>query len=164
LARKALDALRSTGRTLAVAESCSGGLICHLLTAVPGCSEVLLLGCVAYSNAAKTDVLGVESGLLDRYGAVSEPVAMAMATGVAAVGHADVGVATSGLAGPSGGTPDKPVGTVCFALADGDSRVTERLRFDGDRASIKLQAARWALERIRRHCDSQAGEREAVQL
>jgi nicotinamide-nucleotide amidase len=113
-----LQRLRERRRTLACAESCTGGLLLARLTDVPGSSDVLLGGVVAYANAAKTALLGVPEDLLAAHGAVSEPVAAAMAQGVRARLGADLGVATTGIAGPSGGSEAKPVGTVCFGIAD----------------------------------------------
>lgn len=111
--------LLAAGRTLALAESCTGGLAASRLVDVPGASSVFAGGVVAYGNAAKLELLGVPGELLQRHGAVSEPVAAAMAEGARARFHADLAVATTGIAGPGGGTPDKPVGTVCLALATG---------------------------------------------
>lgn len=113
-----LQRLRATGRTLALAESCTGGLVAKTLTDVAGSSDVVMGGVVAYSNASKTALLGVPAELVEAHGAVSEPVAAAMADGARARFGADVAVATTGIAGPGGGSPQKPVGTVCFGLAD----------------------------------------------
>lgn len=112
-----LDRLRQRGLRLALAESCTGGLLAARLTDVPGSSAVLCGGVVAYANEAKTRLLGVPEALLREHGAVSEPVAVAMANGARERFGADVTVATTGIAGPDGGSPQKPVGTVCFALA-----------------------------------------------
>ncbi len=112
-----LQRLRAAGRTLAIAESCTGGLIAARLTEVAGSSDVLMGGVVAYSNASKQALLGVSAELLAAHGAVSEPVAAAMAAGARSRLVADVGIATTGIAGPAGGTPQKPVGTVCCAIA-----------------------------------------------
>ena len=116
-----LQRLQRQGRTLALAESCTGGLLAARLTDVPGSSAVLRGGVVAYANEAKTSLLGVEPALLQQHGAVSEAVALAMANGARTRFAADVAVATTGIAGPGGGTAQKPVGTVCFALATADS-------------------------------------------
>ena len=116
-----LQRLQRQGRTLALAESCTGGLLAARLTDVPGSSAVLRGGVVAYANEAKTALLGVEPALLQQHGAVSEPVALAMANGARVHFASDVAVATTGIAGPGGGTAQKPVGTVCFALATADS-------------------------------------------
>jgi nicotinamide-nucleotide amidase len=145
------DLLRARGWTLALAESCTGGMIASRLTDVPGSSDYLLLGVVSYNNASKIDVLSVPADLIEVHGAVSEPVAIAMATGVRERAHAPVGVAVTGVAGPGGGTPRKPVGTVVTAVIgpDGIARVrTHRLR--GDRKQIKAWASVTALDQVRR--------------
>jgi nicotinamide-nucleotide amidase len=113
-----LARLHQRGQTLALAESCTGGLVAARLTDVAGASDVLRGGVVAYANAAKQELLGVPADLLAAHGAVSEPVAAAMASGARTRFGADVGIATTGIAGPAGGSPHKPVGTVCFAVAD----------------------------------------------
>ncbi len=143
-------ALVAAGWTLATAESCTGGLIGHLVTNVPGSSHYYRLGIVAYSNEAKVRLLGVPEEVIARYGAVSEPVVRAMAEGVRTLACADVGVSVSGIAGPSGGTPQKPVGTVWMAVAGpmGTRAVLRRLH--GDRASVKRAAAWHALDLVRR--------------
>lgn len=143
--------LRQTRTTLAVAESCTGGLISHLLTGVPGISEVFLEGVVTYSNASKIRRLGVPERLLERHGAVSAPVARAMALGVARTAGADLGLAVTGIAGPGGGSPAKPVG-LCF-LAVGE-RVERRL-FGGDRRMIQMRAAQTALDLLRRTLEAE---------
>jgi nicotinamide-nucleotide amidase len=112
-----VDGLRAAGLRLATAESCTGGLVAGLITEIAGSSDVLDRGFVTYSNAAKTDLLGVPAELLEVHGAVSEPVATAMAEGALSRSGADVAVAITGIAGPSGGSPSKPVGLVHFALA-----------------------------------------------
>ncbi|MEC8252598.1 MAG: competence/damage-inducible protein A [Planctomycetota bacterium] len=116
----ALRALAASGRTIAFAESCTGGLCAARLTDCPGSSAVLMGGVVAYSNAAKTAALGVPAALIEQHGAVSEQVAAAMAAGARDRFAAEVAIATTGIAGPAGGSEDKPVGTVCFGLADGN--------------------------------------------
>jgi PncC family amidohydrolase len=113
-----LQRLRERRQTLAVAESCTGGLLAKTLTDVAGSSDVVLGGAVAYSNASKTALLGVPAELVAAHGAVSEPVAAAMAQGARERLGADVAVATTGVAGPGGGTAQKPVGLVCFGIAD----------------------------------------------
>jgi nicotinamide-nucleotide amidase len=143
--------LRKKTKTLAVAESCSGGLISHRLTNVPGSSDYFLEGVVAYSNAAKADLLAVPLGLIERHGAVSLPVARAMARGIRKRARADIGLAVTGIAGPSGGSADKPVGLVFTALAwSGGTEVKEDL-FLGMREQVKFQAAQKALDMTRRH-------------
>lgn len=112
--------LQSRGQTIATAESCTGGSLAAAITSVPGCSSVMLGGVVAYHNSVKAQVLGVGEELLAEHGAVSEPVVRCMALGVSALTDADCAVATSGIAGPGGGTADKPVGTVWVALKVAD--------------------------------------------
>ncbi len=115
------------GLSLAVAESCTGGALAATITAEPGCSVYFKGGVVAYSNELKQDLLGVSEGLLEQYGAVSKPVVEAMAQGAQKLMHADVAMATSGIAGPEGATPDKPVGTVCIAIAYQDRLFSQQL-------------------------------------
>jgi nicotinamide-nucleotide amidase len=152
--------LTRQGKTLAVAESCTGGLISHRLTNIPGSSEYFLEGVVAYSNAAKVDLLGVEPNLIEAHGAVSLPVARAIATGIRRRARADIGLAVTGIAGPSGGTPDKPVGLVFIALAwPGGVEVRKNL-FPGKREQVKLQSAQKALDMVRRHLLQKAKARD----
>jgi nicotinamide-nucleotide amidase len=148
-ARAVVEALRARGWLLATAESCTGGGIAHAVTAIPGSSAVLDCGFVTYSNDAKTELLGVDAGLIGRHGAVSEAVALAMADGALRASRADVAVAVTGIAGPDGGTDAKPVGTVCFAWATLDgarSSVTHRL--DGGRAAVRAASVAIALDRL----------------
>jgi nicotinamide-nucleotide amidase len=143
--------LGERGVTVAVAESCTGGLIGHRITEVPGSSRYFLLGAVTYSNEAKRSVLGVRREVLRRYGAVSTETAEAMAEGVRRVAGADVGVATTGIAGPGGGSPSKPVGTVCVALAWSGGAWSKRYELGTrDRGWIKEVTAQIALDRLRR--------------
>ena len=135
------DKLRAGGGTLATAESCSGGLIAHRITNVPGSSSYFLGGMVTYSNEAKHALLGVEEGSLEKWGAVSEAVAREMAEGARARFGADYALAVTGIAGPTGGTPEKPVGLVYIGLAGPDETKVERRQFEGDRSSIKAQTA-----------------------
>lgn len=139
--------LLERGASVAVAESCTGGWVAQTLTAIAGSSAWFDRGFVTYSNAAKCDMLGVPETTLARHGAVSEATARAMAQG--ALGHslADWTLAITGIAGPSGGSPDKPVGTVCFAWAsrDGGCEAQTRL-FSGDRAAVREQSVRHALD------------------
>lgn len=144
-------ALRARKLTLALAESCTGGLIGAKLTSVPGSSEFLLLDAVVYANSAKEAVLGVHRSLLDAHGAVSAEVASAMAEGVRALSGADLAVSITGIAGPGGGTEDKPVGTVWFGVSGaGRKGHTFRRRLPGDRERVRELAAYVALEAIRR--------------
>jgi nicotinamide-nucleotide amidase len=149
LAALVLDACRHRGLTLAVAESCTGGLLGARLTAIPGSSDVVLGGVIAYANAVKTDVLGVDLAALERDGAVSESVVLGMAAGARRVTRADVGVAITGIAGPTGGTADKPVGTVWIATDVQGRTASRRLNLIGDRDEIRVRAAQSALALVR---------------
>ena len=140
-------ALRARQLTLATAESCTGGLIAHRLTSVAGSSAYFLGGIVAYSNDAKQRLLGVPLATLVAYGAVSEPTAREMAVGGLRNSAADIVLAVTGIAGPGGATPGKPVGTVCFGWAHRDGRVfSETRRLPGDRAAVRLATALHALQ------------------
>jgi nicotinamide-nucleotide amidase len=143
------DALRSRGWRLALAESCTGGLATSMLTDVAGSSEYVERAVVAYSNAAKVALLGVPGTLIHEHGAVSEPVARAMAEGIRERAAVDVGVGVTGIAGPGGGSEEKPVGTVCVAVA-ADATVVRTFRFPGDRQMVKTFAAVTALDLVRR--------------
>lgn len=140
--------MRAKGATLASAESCSGGLIAHRITNVPGSSAYYLGGVVSYSNTAKVALLGVSTDSLNIHGAVSETVAREMAEGVRTRFGADYAVACTGIAGPSGGTPEKPVGLVYIGAAGPRGTTVARYRFDGDRESIKQQTADQALRLV----------------
>lgn len=144
-------ALRERKMTLALAESCTGGLIAHRVTNVPGSSAYFLGGVGAYANRAKMKALGVRRETLEQHGAVSEETAGEMAAGVRALLGADVAVGTTGIAGPDGGTPDKPVGTVCFGLASSAGVETSRHLLWGTRDWVKLLASQIALDMVRRH-------------
>ncbi len=145
-ATAALAACRAAGLMAATAESCTGGLVAAALTAIAGSSDVVERGFVTYSNAAKTEMLGVAPDLLAAHGAVSEPVARAMAEGALARSNAQVAVAVTGIAGPGGGSAAKPVGLVHFACARcGVATVARREVFAGDRDAVRLQAAQTAL-------------------
>lgn len=144
--------LRAKGLTLAIAESCTGGLVGAMVTSVPGSSDYLLLDAVTYSNASKTQILGVNSDTLRAYGAVSEETCVAMAQGAQRISGADIAVAVTGIAGPSGGTDQKPVGTVYFAVArkdDADPKCWHR-RLHGDRERIRTLASYIALKLVAR--------------
>ncbi|HEY5622190.1 MAG TPA: CinA family protein [Gammaproteobacteria bacterium] len=138
-------ALVASGMTVACAESCTGGWIAKAITDVPGSSDWFGWGVVTYANAAKIGALGVAPELLAAHGAVSEPVVRAMAEGVLRVSGADVSVAVSGVAGPDGGTSEKPVGTVWIAWARGSGVTTINVQFDGDRESVRRQTVAAAL-------------------
>ena len=150
-AREVVEANRTAGRRLAVAESCTGGLVCAALTEIPGSSDVFEAGYVTYSNAAKITELKVSADVVDTFGSVSVATAWAMARGALAASDADVAVAITGIAGPGGGTPQKPVGTVVFARAergaDPAKIVADQKFFDEKtRSGVRLQAALCALE------------------
>lgn len=136
-----LERCRERGLMLAAAESCTGGLVMAAMTEVPGSSDVVERGFVTYSNEAKTELLGVDPLLIEAHGAVSEEVAVAMARGALARSHAHIAVAITGVAGPGGGSPAKPVGTVHFALAARDGEDLRRLRFFGDRGREQVRIA-----------------------
>lgn len=151
IAREVIEANRAAARRIVVAESCTGGLVAAALTAVPGSSDVFDAGFTCYSNEAKISVLGVPEELIDTFGAVSPAVGWAMAQGALDISGADVAVAVTGIAGPDGGTPQKPVGTVVFASSQKGARREDahsETRFLGDlgRAAIRVQAAGIALK------------------
>ena len=150
-------ALASPRRTLAAAESCTGGLFGAAVTDVPGASAYFLGGVVAYSNASKVRDLGVPQALIEARGAVSEDVAVAMAEGAAARFGADIGVGITGIAGPGGAVPGKPVGTVCVAVAAGDVRLSNRFLLPGDRDAVREQAVARALAAVLAVARSGAG-------
>ena len=143
------DALRARGLAITTAESCTGGLMAAACTAVAGSSDWFERGFVTYSNDAKTDMLGVEASLIARVGAVSGEVARAMAEGALCHSLADLAVAITGIAGPGGATPGKPVGTVWLAVARrGEPAMAELLQLRGDRSAIRAQTAAIALQRL----------------
>jgi nicotinamide-nucleotide amidase len=145
-----LDALRARGLLLATAESCTGGLIAAALTEIAGSSDVVDRGFVTYSNAAKAEMLGVPAEMIASHGAVSEPVARAMAEGALQRSNAAVTIAVTGIAGPGGGSAEKPVGTVWLGCAcRGDATVTECRVFPGDRSAIRTATVLRAFELIR---------------
>ena len=144
------ECLRSHGLTLAVAESCTGGLISHRLTQVPGSSSYLDRSLVCYSNQAKQDLLGVSPAILRRHGAVSAPVARAMARGIRKQSQAVFGLAVTGIAGPGGGSKQKPVGLVFVGLDWPGGTTVCKFYFHGDRPTIKMRASQAALDVLRR--------------
>ena len=147
-----LQQLRAQGLTVATAESCTGGLVASRLTDVPGSSEVFTHGFVTYANRAKVELLGVEENILQQYGAVSEEVARQMADGALRVSAADVAVAVTGIAGPGGGTPEKPVGTAWLALArKNHPTIAEKVFHLRDRNGFKKAVSQSVLDLIRRH-------------
>lgn len=143
--------LIETGTTLATAESCTGGLVGHLLTEVPGSSRCYLGGVVAYSNAAKQKFLGIPRKLLDTHGAVSPEVASAMAAGVRRLYSSDIGLGITGIAGPDGGTAEKPVGLVYIALAHPEGVISGQYNWPSSRSGTKLRSAKTALNLVRLH-------------
>ena len=150
LAAVVLDRCRTLHLTIAVAESCTGGLLGARLTSIPGSSDVVLGGVIAYANDVKRDLLDVDQKLLDAHGAVSEEVVRQMADGVRHRLRASLGIGITGVAGPGGGTPEKPVGTVWIALASEQGTRALQLRLIGDRDEIRRRATQSALELVRR--------------
>jgi nicotinamide-nucleotide amidase len=142
------EVLQRDGRLLATAESCTGGLIAAACTDLAGSSNWFERGFVTYSNAAKTELLGVDAAAIAQHGAVSEVVARAMAFGAVRRSQAQVSVAVTGVAGPGGGSPDKPVGTVWFGFSVDGKLMSETRRFDGDRAAVRSATVRHAIHRL----------------
>jgi nicotinamide-nucleotide amidase len=149
LAEQTGAALKARGLMLTTAESCTGGWVSEAVTMVPGSSDWFERGFVTYTYISKREMLGVKEATLGKHGAVSEEIVREMAEGALARSHAQVAVAVSGVAGPSGGTPDKPVGTVCFAwgMKDGKPR-SETKRFAGDREAVRRQSVEHALKGV----------------
>lgn len=142
------EKLQNQGLKLAIAESCTGGLIAAACTALSGSSNWFERGFVTYSNEAKTELLGVDAQQIAAHGAVSEVVARAMAFGAVRHSRAQLSVAVTGVAGPTGGSADKPVGTVWFGFSVNGQLSSERQRFDGDRAEVRAQTVAHALRRL----------------
>jgi nicotinamide-nucleotide amidase len=141
-----LVACTARGLKVATVESCTGGLLASVLTELPGSSAMFTHGFVTYANAAKAQMVGVSMALIEQHGAVSEPVARAMAEGGLSASGADIAIAITGVAGPGGGSAEKPVGTVHFTCAmRGGATMHAHLIFDGDRSAIRLAAAEHAL-------------------
>jgi len=141
--------LQEQGRTIATAESCTGGWVAKVLTDRPGSSAYVMAGLVTYSNSAKQALLGVSAEALEQHGAVSEPVVRQMVAGAVQAAGVDVAVAISGVAGPGGGSPDKPVGTVWFAWGSGlDQTEAVVKHFDGDRDEVRRQSVLFALQAV----------------
>jgi nicotinamide-nucleotide amidase len=146
------DLLRARGWWVAFAESCTGGLATSRMTDIPGSSDYVERSIVAYSNRAKTELLDVPEALIAEHGAVSEPVALAMAAGIRKRTGVNVGVSITGIAGPGGGTEQKPVGTVCIAVDGAAGNGTVRtFRFPGGREMVKAMSANWAIDLLRRY-------------
>jgi PncC family amidohydrolase len=148
LTREVGKSLRTKGKTLALAESVSGGIVSSTITDEPGASDYFLCGVVAYSNGAKVRLLGVRKATLKAHGAVSHQCALEMARGVRAVSGADIGAACTGIAGPTGATKTKPIGLVYIAIDDGKHSLVEEERFTGDRLAIKRATSERMLELI----------------
>jgi nicotinamide-nucleotide amidase len=148
LEQKILNKFVQRSQTLAIAESCTGGLIGDRLTNMSGASAFFLLGVVAYDNAAKTKILGVAPALLKKHGAVSAPVASAMAQGVRKILKTDYGLSVTGIAGPTGAAKDKPVGLVFIALSHARKTTVKKFLFKGTRLSIKKRASQTALKML----------------
>ena len=133
---------------MSLAESCTGGLVSATLTELAGSSEWFERGYITYSNEAKTECLEVPARLIESHGAVSEPVAKAMAEGARINSGSDVAISVTGIAGPSGGTAEKPVGTVCFGWATENQTLTKTMHFDGERQAVRQQATEFALTEL----------------
>ncbi len=143
------DLLREKKLTIAVAESCTGGLLASRLTDVPGSSDYVERGVVCYSNRSKIEMVGVPEALIQQHGAVSEPVAEAMASGIRERARTNIGIGITGIAGPGGGTPEKPVGTVCIAVVVDDRTRVRTFPFFGGREMVKFQATQAAMNMLR---------------
>ncbi|GAB3427604.1 CinA family protein [Massilia solisilvae] len=150
LATRVGRALEAKRLMLATAESCTGGGVAQAITEIAGSTGWFDAGFVTYSNASKTGMLDVPAALIAQFGSVSEEVAAAMAEGALANSNADVAVSTTGIAGPTGAVPGKPVGTVCFGWSRGDTTYTERLVFAGDRHAVREQTVAHALQGLLR--------------
>jgi nicotinamide-nucleotide amidase len=146
------DLLRARGWWIAFAESCTGGLATSRMTDIPGSSAYVERSVVVYSNRAKHELLGVPMELIEQHGAVSEPVALAMAAGIRQrAAPVNIGVGITGIAGPGGGSAEKPVGTVCIAVDAGDEPMVRTFRFPGGREMVKAMSANWAIDMVRRY-------------
>lgn len=144
--------VRERGWRIATAESCTGGLISHIITNMPGCSDYFDRGYVCYSNQAKEDMLGVPASMVAEHGAVSAQVALAMAQGARKRAGVDLAIAVTGIAGPGGGSAAKPVGLVYIAVSGQDGNEVKRFHFDGGRLEIKEKTAAAALEMLEAFC------------
>ena len=153
LARRVGERLAASGQVLATAESCTGGWVAQAITAIAGSSDWFDRGFVTYSNEAKQEMLGVRAETLKRHGAVSEETAREMAQGALSRSKATLALSVTGIAGPAGGSPEKPVGMVCFAWAGKQGARSETLRFSGDRESVRRQSVLHALEGVLKALD-----------
>lgn len=156
-AERVVKKLIAAGLTIGLAESCTGGLLAAALTDIPGSSACFGLGVVSYSNQAKNRLLGVPQEVLDKYGAVSPETALAMARGIRALAGADIGLAVSGIAGPSGGSPEKPVGLVYIAIATKTGERCERNIFRGSRREVRSASRSKALAMVLRLVTDETG-------
>ena len=147
-AQKLSELLITNGLTISVAESCTGGFLSHTITSIPGASSYFDCGYITYSNQSKVEMLGVDIQTIKTYGAVSEEVALEMVIGVVNRSHSDVVVSITGVAGPTGGTPEKPVGMVCFGFFYGGKTSASTELFSGDRANIVSQSVSYALRQL----------------
>ena len=143
------EALLNQNKTLSIAESCTGGLLSHRLTNVPGSSGYLLSAIICYSNEAKTKLVRVPTQLIEKHGAVSEEVALAMAKGVRTLQNSDFGIGITGIAGPTGGTSQKPIGLTFIAVATAQEELCFKCHFEGSRLEIKKKASTQALNLIK---------------
>lgn len=150
LATRAGAALKARGLLLTTAESCTGGGVSHAITEIAGSSEWFDCGFVTYSNASKNELLNVPDALIAQHGAVSEEIAAAMAEGALANSNAHVALSTTGIAGPGGAVPGKPVGTICFGWTWGEHTHTERKVFSGDRQAVRAQTVAHSLQGLLR--------------
>ena len=148
LSKTLAQILLSRDWTVSLAESCTGGMVCATLTELAGSSEWFERGYITYSNEAKTECLGVPPDLIEVYGAVSEQVAKTMAEGARINSGSNVAISITGIAGPTGGSPEKPVGTVCFGWATENQTLTKTMLFDGDRQMVRQQATEFALTEL----------------
>lgn len=153
LAARVGQLLQQRGLLLTTAESCTGGGVAHAITDIAGSSDWFDCGYITYSNASKTELLDVPAALIAQHGTVSEEIAAAMAQGALSNSNAHVTLSTTGIAGPGGAVPGKPVGTICFGWAKGDEVHTERLVFNGDRQQIREQTVAHALRGVLRFLD-----------
>ena len=149
LLKEVADLLKSQGKTVAVAESCTGGLISKMLTDIPGSSKYFILGIVAYSNQAKMQLLSIPKSIISRYGAVSKQAAQKMSQNVRKLAKTDFGIAITGIAGPGGGSKEKPVGTVYIAIDCTSRQTCKKFQFKGTRTSIRKKAALESLKLLK---------------
>ena len=148
LAEKLVNLAASKSKTIATAESCTGGMIASNITAIPGSSLVFERGFITYSYESKSEILGVDANLIKRLGAVSKEVAIAMAIGALKKSNADISISITGIAGPSGGTQSKPIGLVHFAIYQNNTINSYEMHFSGDRQDIRTFASQFALQKL----------------